>query len=226
MLARIERDACHDHVLEVPWRFSMHPSRPARARRVLVVLVTALALVGRRQRLRSHPRLGRPEQPPAADDDPQQPRRRLRPHRSRRCQGAGGQRAHRPLRDHQRPRRQRHRRDAAPPQRGGRRRPGDGDGARRRRRRLHQQVRGDAARDDADRPAGRGAGGHPRARPTRRSRRSTTWSRPGRTTPGRSRSAAAPAPAGPTTCSRCSSRPRSRSTRRTSTTSPTTAAVR
>jgi len=43
MLARIERDARHDHF---PWRFLMHPSRPAPAPRwrVLVALLTALAV--------------------------------------------------------------------------------------------------------------------------------------------------------------------------------------
>ena len=49
------------------------------------------------------------------------------------------------------------------------------DGPRRRRRDVHQQVRGQAVRHHADRPADRGAQRHHGRPRTRRTRASTTW---------------------------------------------------
>ena len=127
----------------------------------------------RHERVRRHPRRRRARQPPAAHDDPEQPRRRLRPDRPRRGARPGGRGPHRSLRGLQRHRGLRQRRDAAAAQRGRRRRPHDDDGSRRGGRGLHQQVRRPGHRLDAAGPAHRGAGGPhgPRRLPLRDRRR-------------------------------------------------------
>ena len=174
--------------------------------------------------MRGHPRRAEPR---PDDADPQQRRRRLRPDRPGRGRGHGQGRHHRRLlRGDQRDRRRRLRRDDPADERRGRRAHADDRRARRRRVAVLLRRPLQAAGRDAARPADRGPGG--RAGPGRlalrdhRGPRDGLAGRPGR----RSSSAAAPRPAGPTTCSRCSSPPRSTSTPARSATCRTTAAAR
>lgn len=104
--------------------------------------------------LRGDPRPRRRRQPQAPDDDPEQPRRRVRPHGARGGGGDRGRRPHRPLRDHQRDRRERHGRDAARDQRERCRRPDAHDGSGRGGRGLHQPVGRDRRQGDAARTPG------------------------------------------------------------------------
>ena len=157
---------------------------------------------------------------------PQRPRRRLRHHRTRRRQGDGGRESITGTvqvfnlpgaggtvglqRDGQRE---------------GQRQARHADGPRRRRRGLHAEVQGHAQRHHPDRQADRGGRRDRRAQGLARTQTSTTSSRPGRRTRRSSPSAAAPRPAAPTTCCRCSSPRPSASTPRRSATSRTTAAA-
>ncbi len=130
--------------------------------------------------------------------------RRLRHHRAHGGQGHGGRQDHQRHRGLQPRGRRRHGRPGPHGQREGQRRPDDADGPRRGRRVVHQQVEVHAGRDHPDRQADRGVRRGDGAQGLARSRTSTTSSTPGRRTPARSASAAAPRPVAPTTCSRCS----------------------
>ena len=131
-------------------------------------------------------------------------RQRVRHHRPRGGQGDGRHRCDQERRGVQPRRCRRHRRPGPDRVGEGQRQAADDDGPRRRRRPVHQQVRGQARPDHADRQADRGVRRHRGGQelPVQDDRR--PGRRPGRPTPRRWRSAVARCRAARTTCCRCS----------------------